>query len=163
MRDLAALVPLGLDPLLLAREQPAEKYLVLEPRSPAADDLVITVTPVGRAPREASYRDFVDALQSAHVKQVVTPCWQEHWRATQDASLKARLELRHGLHLDVYDDFDRSTLTIDEAPAGDAPHAAAVRCVRAALVPIADDFARTSPESTWRAGVLLMITSDVKR
>ncbi|RMH38007.1 MAG: hypothetical protein D6689_20240 [Deltaproteobacteria bacterium] len=157
MRHLARLVDAGLDPLLLARAEPADVYLTKQPALPPVDAVKVTAAPQGRAPRSRTFTGWMNLLASPKVKAALAPCWEAHAKATRQTELKVRLGLHYHFRLDEYDDFDRSLLDIvDATPVGGAtPDAAA--CVRDALAPVADEFARTGPEATWRAVVDLTI------
>jgi len=149
MRNLSLLLEVGLDPLLLARTELADAYLTKVPALPNVEDLKVTGVAVGRAPRSRTYTAWVEALAAPAVKQALAPCWTAYSKETREDTMSVVLSFKYGYRLDDYDDFDRSTLTIEEVTGTDAK-AKAAQCVRAALVPIADEYSKRGGEASWK-------------
>jgi len=151
MHHLSLLLEVGLDPLLLARSEPADAYLTKHALAPALDKLSVTATPQGRAPGSRTYKKWIEHVGTPAVKAALAPCWQEYFKETREPRLTVQLSFKYSYRLDDYDDFDRSTLDIADVAAGTNPISKAHTCARAALAPIADEYSRSGAEATWRA------------
>lgn len=157
MRHLSLLLEVGLDPLLLARTEPADTYLTKAPQLPSIADVKVTAKAQGREPGSRTYAEWIEHLQTPAVKQALAPCWQAYVKETLEATMSVTLSFKYSFRLDQYDDFDRSTLVIgDVAPGSDAAGAART-CMKAALDPIADNYSRGSSEATWRANINITV------
>jgi hypothetical protein len=155
MRDLALLVEVGLDPLLLARNEPADRYLTRAPLAPPVAAIKVTATAQGRAPGSRTFTNWVEQLGSEAVKQALTPCWQANFDVTRERAFSVVLGFKYTYKLDQHDDFDRSVLTINEPPAG--ADQAVASCVREALAPIADAYSKDGAEANWRADLRILV------
>lgn len=156
MHHLSLLLEVGLDPLLLARSEPADAYLTKQAAAPPLEKLSVTATAQGRAPGSRTYKKWIEHLGTPAVKAALAPCWEGYFKQTREPRLTVQLSFRYSYRLDGYDDFDRSTLVIaDVAPGSDAISKAHT-CARTALAPIADEYSRSSAETSWR--VVLNIT-----
>lgn len=151
MHNLSLLLEVGLDPLLLARSKPADEYLTKQPAAPPIDKLSVSASAQGRSPSSRTYKGWIEQLETPATKKALAPCWEEYFKETREPRLTVQLSFKYAFRLDQYDDFDRSTLDIDEVSPGSDAISKAHTCARAALLPIADEFSRGSPESTWRA------------
>lgn len=156
LADLALLREVGLDPLLLARDEPADKYLTKEPLAPPVDDLKVTVKVEGREPRSRSFAGWLEQLKTPEVRAALIPCWKQHLKVTREPALAGTLAFAYSSKFDEYDDFDRGVLDIAEVAATDDA-GKAVACMRTALLPLADAYSRTAGESSWRASLAISI------
>ncbi len=157
MRDLALLAEVGLDPLLLARDELADAYLIKEGSLVTPDDLKVTVGVDGREPGSRTFEGWKETLATPAVLQALVPCWSAHYKATRDDVLMVSLEHKYTYRLDEYDDFDRSVLTFGDPPAGADPASVAAKCVHDALTPIADEYSKGGAEARWKATLKLRI------
>jgi len=151
MRHLSLLSEVGLDPLLLARSEPADAYLTKQAAAPALDKLSVTATAQGRAPGSRTYKKWIDELSTPAVKAALAPCWEAYFKETREPRLTVQLSFKYSYRLDDYEDFERSTLDIDEVAVGSDPISKAHSCARTVLSPIADDYSRGGFETKWNA------------
>jgi hypothetical protein len=154
LRGLVLLDDVGLDPVHLASAEIVDRYLTKAPRKPPTTKLTLEVTGDGRT-RTRSYTKWLEAAGDDAVKDALSPCWETYWKATRKTKLAVKLGFKHSYRLDEYDDFDRTTLVIDELPSGgNAAQTAAAECFKNALAPIADEYSRKSgSEARWSASV----------
>jgi hypothetical protein len=157
MAELALLGDVGLDPLHLARTDEADRYITGAPRRPPSDSIGVKAEGDSRT-SAASYRNFLDLLGSDQVREELLPCWEAHWKATQNKQVAVTLPFRYRFHEGLYQDQDRYRLTIEgDAPAGGSPEVAAQRCVREALAPLADEYSRRGGAGRWDANITVTL------
>jgi hypothetical protein len=157
MADLALLDNLGLEPLTLARKEPADAYLTRKRKRPPTDNLVVKVDGKART-HSRTYKNWLKKLESDDVRSALVPCWTTYWRKAHKKTLELTVPFHYHFRLDKWDDFDRSLLDIQDkgAPSGEAL-GAAYSCVTEALAPIADEYSKKSYEGTWNAEITLTI------
>jgi len=153
--DLALLGDVGLDPLLLARAEPGDRYLTKAPKKPPTDSLRVTITGDVRT-SSRSYQTFVTQMQSPAVRDMLAPCWEQYWKATSKTSLAVTVPLKHRFYEGVYESQDGYKLVVGDAAApADAALAAATMCVSAAMNDFAKDFKGGS--GSWGGDVIITI------
>ena len=131
LADLAELGDLGLDPLILATNPPADLYLTKGARKPDADAVKVTVTGDGKA-SGPGWDQLVAAITGA--RDQLLPCWEQHG---QEGTLSVPFRFRNRFQQGEYEDSDRFVLSMQDAPGGDA---AARACVTGVLAPIVKDY-----------------------
>jgi hypothetical protein len=150
LASLALLDASGLDPRHLAAAEAAQGYLTRRAAAPSAQAMTVKVSTDTR-PRSRSFSGFIEVLEGPGVKAALAPCWTAHVSATGERALNVALPLAHGYRLDEYDDFERAVLEVREPTSGNPAQIQAGACIRGALAPIADDYARrTASESRWQ-------------
>ncbi len=131
LADLAELGDLGLDPLILATNPPADVYLTKGPKKPAADAVKVTVQGDGKA-SGPGWDQLVAAITGARAQ--LLPCWEQHG---QGGTVAVPFRFRNRFVQGEYEDSDRYLLSAQDAPGGEP---AARACVAAVLVPIVKEY-----------------------
>jgi hypothetical protein len=165
LADVAALVDLGLDPAVMARKEPADSYALKAPAAPPDDSLTVKVAVQSRS-RAGSLKRFQRALETRpEVKTALAGCWKPYWEATHASEMKVTIAYRYGFDLDSLDDLDHTWIRAGEAEApSDPAEAAATRCVRAALDPLASSEGRKmGEEARWDAAVSFTVAAAASR
>lgn len=155
MADLAILGDAGLDPELLAREQPMDTYLTKQPARPATDALRVKATGDART-KARTYTEFLALLEAEPMRAPLIGCWESNWKATKKKTLSVTIPFRYRfLQTDFVED-DRDQLSIEgaEPAAGSAE-----RCVHDALAAAAAEFAKGKRTGNrWDAGITIDIS-----
>ena len=136
LAELARLAPRGLDAALLARDTPADSYLVQKPVAPTAAELTITVARSEPA-ADRGYEAFARALEGPAARAALAGCFAAQWETTFLPSLSVVLSARHkGGALDL--------------GGGDG-------CARAALAPLAAGAGASGPG--WQGSYTITIVA----
>jgi len=152
LAHLAVLEEVGLDPIYLARTEPADRYLTKEARAPSADTLTVSASSDYRREKR-THTGWLAVIKSDAVKAKLIPCWEAHYKETRKEELTVSLPFKYSYRLDDYDDFDRATLIITDHTGG-GPSA---KCIADVLKPLADEFSRKGEETTWKAKITIVI------
>lgn len=151
LAELAALGPRGLDPALLARDTPADLYLVRSPTPPAPDSARIAVarsTPAS----DKGYEAFARLLESGAARPAIVRCWQEQWKQTSRSDWTVALPLRLRARLDADEQYAGGTLELG----GDDP---GVACLRGALATLVAEFTRGGSSGSWQGALTISVTA----
>jgi hypothetical protein len=161
LADLALLDELGLEPLTLNRNEPADAYLTRAPSRPPVESLNVTLR--GDGTRARTFTRFVAHLESENLADSLSTCWEDYWQASFDDELALTIPFRYNFRLTRYEDFDRALIVVpdDAAPPSGDGMAAAYACIIDVLAPIADEFSRTQyDEVRWNASIAFTIGPD---
>jgi len=155
LADLALLSDVGLDPLLLARAEPGDRYMTKAAKRPATDALKITVA--GLATKARSYQAFTTQLAAPPARDKLVACWEVYWKASSKSSMTVSVPLKHRFYEGVYESQDGYKLSIgDVTPPADASLAAATTCVHTALTGFAKDFRGGS--GSWNGSAVITVS-----
>jgi len=136
LRDLADLYESGLDPLHLARTQPADVYLSRSPARPATENIKIAIT-ADPAPTAKSFPAVVARLGEPDLRPAMVGCWEKYFAATKKDALAVQVAIKSRYIESEYDDeaghFAVATEGTPPTPA--TPEAEAAACVRSAIDP----------------------------
>jgi hypothetical protein len=156
-RALAALARLGaagLDPELLARDEPMNAYLTQQPAKPATSALTVKATgDVKKGSR--AYTEFLEHLQSEAIRDKLVPCWEASWKATKSKTFAVTLGFKYYFHEGYDESEDRDKMTIKSAaPAEGTPE----RCAHDVLGPVAEEFSKARRGAgRWDGNVSLVL------
>jgi len=131
--ELAGLVDVGLDPLLLGGSKTADLYLTKGPVRPATDKLTVTVA---AAPQPAKTMPAIVEAIGAQ-KSGLVACWETYNAASKKGEMTAHIDVKSGYVASEYDDVAGSWVIRFQpstAPAG-TPEATADTCVRSLVEP----------------------------
>jgi hypothetical protein len=131
--QLAGLVDVGLDPLLLGAGKTADLYLTKGPVKPATDKLTVNVAATPQPAK--SMAGIVEAIGSQ--KSGLVTCWETYNAASKKAAMTVNIDLKSGYVASEYDDVAGTWVLRFQpttAPAG-TPDAAADTCVRSLVEP----------------------------
>lgn len=162
MANLAVLGEVGLEPKLLARDQPADLYLTRQPKKPPLDKLVLAVK--GDLSRSKStYEDFLKVLGADEAKAKLAPCWEAHWKETREETM--RVTLPFGYRLRLHPDnpaLDKASLALGEVEEpGSQAQAAAQNCVRGVAEELGTQLAaKLKKDQRWDANITISLGSD---
>ncbi|MEO8707129.1 MAG: hypothetical protein ABI867_44290 [Kofleriaceae bacterium] len=132
LAQLATLADVGLDPLLLGANKPADLYLTKGPAKPSVDkvNVIVVANPV---PSGKSYAKVPEKLSAPDVKPALIACWEKYNAATRKDELTVTIGLKVAFVGNPDYEEEGSWLTkVDPAAAGASGDEA---CVRAAVEP----------------------------
>jgi hypothetical protein len=158
LRELVELEPLGLEPNLIARDEPADTYLVRAPRRPPTENLKIEVAQ-SEPSRDKGYGAWVAILGGDEVKKRLVPCFEKYWNEAQKEKLTVAMPLRLKAIIGDDDLYVGGTLEIGTDPSATGAAATASSCIRDALAPLAIDFAKSGSSGSWRGSVTLTLSA----
>ena len=153
LRALATLAKVGFDPVHLASNEAADRYLTAAAERPNSDSLKLTVRS-DQAHKRKTYLQWLDILASAEARAVIKPCWSEFWNQTKQKELVVKIPYHYYFRLDPdYESRDRGVLTA-KLPSNAPP---TVTCVANALKPLADAMAQKGGEYSWKSTLSIEI------
>ena len=158
LRELVELEPAGLDPALLARDTPADTYLVRAPQRPAADTLKVEVAQTDAA-HDKGYAAWSDVVKGEPARQAMIKCYGAYLDATQKAKLTVTIPLKMRAQIGDDDLYVGGTLEQQPDPGASGAEATAGQCVRDALAPMATDFAKKTPQGDWQGSLTLTLSA----
>jgi hypothetical protein len=143
LRELVQLVPRGLDPTLVARDETADRYLVAEPVKAPVDTLKIEVARTTPA-TAAGYEAFARKLEAPEARPIFQRCFAEAWGQTMAARMVVVLAVKNTA---VLGDDDEVVGGKWELPAAPEDAGALAACLRAGLLPIGEAVAKAGSGS----------------
>jgi hypothetical protein len=155
--ELAALEPEGLEPTLLAKDQPGDMYLT-RPQAKPVGDPKVEIAPGTTPAKDKGYAAFVEKARAPAVAAAVVECWKAYSAAAQKPLMSVSVDLKYRQTLGDDDIVEGAKLELPATPAGGADGAAAT-CVRAALAPVASEIAKDlrSSSGNWQGNVTVMV------
>jgi hypothetical protein len=160
LAELAELEALGLEPALLAKDQPGDMYLTrpaVAPTRPPAASLSPSV-----ASNDKGYAAFIE-LARARASSALVACFETYAKATQKTRLDVAVNLKYRQTLGDDDEIVGAKLELEPSPPPEAggPLGAAHDCVKAALAPVAADFAKDlrASRGNWQGGVQVTVAA----
>ncbi len=157
LEDLALLLEVGLDPLLLAQE-PGDHYMTKKPMRPERDDVKVkAVSSISTSSR--SYDAWITELQSPATREKLLPCWDKYSEDSGESTLSVTLDFKHRFVQGIYEEQDGYKLSVGDAPAaGDPATVAAAACVHGVIEPMAKEFRGGS--GRWDGDITITLGPD---
>ncbi len=156
MEDLVELEAVGLDPSLLARDTPADTYLVRPSKKLTADHPTLEI--VQSSPStDAGYAAFIEAAKAQET--AYDKCYETWFASTQKPTMAVELKLKHRVVIGDDDLVVGAKLDVT-APSLTGAEAAASACVRAALDATVADFGKPGKSSgNWDGAITITLKS----
>jgi hypothetical protein len=158
LRELAALAPRGLDPSLLGRDAPADRYLTAEPAKAPVDALKVDVARSTKA-SDRGYEAFAKKLEGAEGRPVLQKCFASYWNDTMATKLVARVTLKNSARFGDDDAYVGGTAELTVEPGANPAESAALDCLRAGLAPLADAVAKSGAQGSFSGGLTVTLTA----
>ena len=158
--ELAALEPEGLEPSLLAKNEPGDMYLSRPSAKPVGEPR-LEIAPGPSPARDKGYTAFLERARAAGVRAPLVECWKSYSAAAQKPLLSVTVDLKYRQVLGDDDIVESAKLDVVAPPGApqSGPEAAALACVRAALAPIAAELGKDvrSSSGSWQGNVVVMV------
>jgi hypothetical protein len=162
--ELVELEPLGLNPKLLAGDKLADAYLLGPAKPEGPQEVVVTIEKSKPSP-DKGYENFVIMAQGSEAKKALTPCYDKYFAAAQKPLLEIVVPLKMSVITGDDDLIVGGSLKLEgDAPAYSGAEAEAATCVKDALAPLAQAFAkdRASWSGSFRGGVTVKLAGPVE-
>ncbi|MDR7513149.1 MAG: hypothetical protein QN147_14160, partial [Armatimonadota bacterium] len=159
LAELVDLEPLGLDPGLLAREQPADAYLTRAPKKPATTSLRADVAQTAPS-RDRGYAAWIEVVRAAAARGAFNRCYEDYWAATQKTALPVELQMKYRVTLGDDDVVVGARLDLGGGASAAGADAAASACVREALAGDVTSFSKDVKLSAgnWQGTIVVTLT-----
>ncbi len=152
MLALASLVESGLDEELIARSEPADRYLTKQPSGPDLSKVKVVVGTDSKSSKR-TFIQFMDALRDDGSTASFKTCWQDSWNKHKQKQLDVPLDVSYKFFLDPDDESrDRAQITVE----GDGVGGAA--CVNSVVAKVAETQAKKMRQDTrWKYKIRVQI------
>ena len=158
--ELAALEPEGLEPSLLAKDEPGDMYLTRPSARPVGEPK-LELAPGPAPSRDKGFAAFLARAGEPGPRAALIECWKAYSGAAQKPLLSVTLDLKYRQVLGDDDIVESARLDVNAPPGAPAsgPDATALACVRAALAPVAAEIGKDTRSSSgnWQGNVVVMV------
>jgi hypothetical protein len=158
LREISELEAAGLDPTLVARDSPADTYLVRAPSAPTVPQAIKVEVAKTQPSSDKGYEGWVKLLEGDAARDALTKCFQDWAQKAQKSRLTLGMPLKLRARLGDDDIYLGGILDVGTDAAARGDDAAASQCIKAGLAPLATEFAKSGSSDSWSGAVTLTLS-----